>query len=72
MAYELLEKETEGMSEDMLMQLVEYAKYLNYSIKKDDTSADANSKRKIGVLASEFVSISDDFDDCLDGWEDYV
>lgn len=71
MAHELLEKEIEGMSEEMLMQLVDYAEFLNYTIKKETIDADSKPKRKIGVLASEFLSISDDFDDCLDGWEDY-
>lgn len=45
------------------------------SMEKKKKNNDGNCgpiRRQSGALAKDFVSISPDFDDCLDGWEDYL
>lgn len=74
-----LEKEIFGLTEDNINQLLQYAKFLklnnqnegHYSVSVKKNS-DGNHKRKIGALADDFVSVSSDFDDTLEGLEEYI
>ena len=79
MATDTIEKEIYGLTEDNILQLFQYAKFLKLnnkdeghyamSVKKEDSKS---HKRKLGVLANGFVSVASDFDDTLEGLEDYV
>lgn len=83
MTYDILKKEVIGLSDDRLAQVIDFIRFLKSS--NTQTSAtpsisfvyeanDGNqsAKRSIGFMADDFVSISSDFDTCLEGMEEYV
>ena len=82
MAYELLRQEVMGLSDESMMQLIAFARFLkqemNSTVKSDDIIFDVSiqepskKKREIGFMADGFISIAPDFDTCLEGMEEYV
>lgn len=82
MAYELLRQEVIGLSDDGMIQLIAFARFLkqemSHTNKTDSITAVINiqneqsKNREIGFMADEFVSIAPDFDTCMEGLEDYV
>ena len=73
MTYDSLREVVIGLPDDKLIQLIEYANFLKQSIaNKSDGSGKKKVKRKIGAMKEGFISISPDFDDCIEGWEDYT
>ena len=79
MAINAMEKEIYGLTEGNILQLFQYAKYLkfnnisegNYAVSIKE-GVENKPKRRFGALADGFISIADDFDDTLEGLEDYV
>lgn len=78
MAYDALYKEIVGLSDDKLNLLIEFARFLKQGdlkkvcLKSTTEEPIHDNVRKVGVMADKFVYISPDFDDCLEGLEDYV
>ena len=78
MPYELLKNELLGLSDDKIMVLVEFARFLKQSVAsapelgKPNKMTSTTAKRQLGSMASDFISIAPDFDTCLEGMEDYV
>ena len=87
MAYDVLKKEVIGLSDDKLEQLIDFARFLKQSmsesIKRTDSKVEndvnvltqiksSNVKREIGFMSNDFVSISPDFDICMEGLEEYM
>ena len=73
MMYDSLREAVIGLPDDKILQLIEYAKFLKQSIeKKGESDGKKKFKREIGCMKEGFISISPDFDDCIEGWEDYV
>ena len=79
MPLEMLEKELAGLSDDKIMVLVEFARFLKQSATGTSgqsgvgQSASAVSpKRQLGSMAKDFISIAPDFDTCTDGLEEYM
>lgn len=78
MAYETLKKEVIGLPDDKLDLLIDFARFLKQEfsgmresgIKSD--GIDKAREREIGFMAEDFVSIAPDFDDCIEGLEDYI
>ena len=68
-----------GLTEDNVVQLFQYAKFLKQNNPVEGTytvyvsnGVKKSPKRQIGALKEGFVSIASDFDDTLTGLEDYV
>ena len=73
MSYESLKEAVVGLPDDKLVQLIEYAQFLKQSVGQKKAKSDKLVyKRKIGMMKEGFISIAPDFDDCLEGWEDYI
>ena len=70
MAYDLLKEEVIGLPDDKVMILVEFARFLKQSM--NESKKPQKVKRKIGMMKEKFLSISPDFDTCLEGLEDYI
>ncbi len=82
MSYEALKNETIGLSDDKMIQLIDFARYLknsmlgtayNYLDEEAGVETIENKKqREIGFMSGDFVCIADDFDTCLEGMEEYI
>ena len=71
MATETLQRELIGLKDDDIDQLLEFIQFLKYRHMKEKPS-ERPHKRKMGVLADDFIFISPDFDETPDGMEDYL
>ncbi len=70
MIYDSLREAVIGLPDDKILQLIEYAKFLKQNIgKKVESGAKKKIIREIGCMKEGFISISSDFDDCIEGWE---
>ena len=74
MAYETLKEEIASLSEDKILLLLDFARFLKQEdLHSGETQTNmVHKKRKIGFMAEDFISISPDFDTCLEGMEEYV
>ena len=75
MAYDMLVKEAAGMTEEQVMQLLAFARFLKYGAQPvTDHSANEDQsswKRHPGLLAGQIWMV-DDFDETPDGFEEYM
>lgn len=76
MAYDILLKEAKDLPEDMIEQAIEFIRFLKYASMQKQTEHTANDtvmfQRSANPLASEFVSIADDFDETPECFKEYV
>ena len=83
MTYDILKKEVIGLSDDRLAQVIDFIRFLKSSNTKASATpsigfvyeakdGNQSAKRSIGFMADDLVSISSDFDTCLEGMEEYV
>ena len=52
--------------------VVSYIHFLQYQLQTESNTRDRNGKKVLGILADQFHSISDDFDDTPACFEDYL
>ena len=57
----------DALSSDILRFISEQEDFCDDAVKDKDTN-----KRKIGFMSDDFISISPDFDDCIEGLEDHI
>ena len=76
MPYDLLKQEAAGLSDEKIMILVEFARFLRQGMSKAGFATfvepQNSHKRELGSMAADFIAISPDFDTCLEGLEDYL
>ena len=76
MPYDLLKQEVAGLSDEKMLILVEFARFLRQGMAVAGFNTFAglqnSHKRKMGSMAEDFIAISSDFDTCLEGLEDYL
>lgn len=75
MALDILLQEAKGMSEEALMQVVQYMRFLKWEKKKpQETTSTAAQKpilRQPG-LYQDMIQIADDFDAPMDDFKEYM
>ena len=75
MAYDMLVKEAAGMTEEQVMKLLAFARFLKYGAQAaTDYSASEDQsgwKRRPGLVAGQ-IWMADDFDETPDGFEEYM
>ena len=71
MPLDVLVKEATGLSDKYVEMALVYIRFLQDQAEKD-RSSEKKQKRNLGVLSDQFVSISDDFDETPDCFEDYL
>lgn len=83
MTYDVLKREVIGLPDDRLAQVIDFIRFLksnnnqasvtpSISFVCEVKDGKPSAKRSIGFMADDFVSISSDFDTCLEGMEEYV
>ena len=81
MTYDTLYKEVIGLPDDKLNLLIDFARFLKQDVNNSENAFSkstitdnsfSNKERAIGLLADDFIFIAPDFDECIDGLEDYV
>lgn len=76
MAYDILLKEAKDLPEDMIEQAIAFIRFLKYASMQKQMEHTANDtvmfQRSVNPLASEFVSIADDFDETPECFKEYV
>lgn len=68
MAYELLLKEVQGLPEETLNEILNYVLFLK---SKNNKTNEEKTYRKAGILKGK-IKMSDDFDDPLEEFEEYM
>ena len=71
MAIDLLNKEAEGLSEEQMSKVVEYIKFLKYTLKQEKSDSQDGEKRSPGGLTGKFY-MSEDFDETPDCFKEYM
>ena len=76
MAYDTLVREAKDLPEDMIVQIINFMRFLKYASKKEQTehsiSNDITFRRTVNPLADEFISIAEDFDETPECFKEYV
>ncbi|MCM1266669.1 MAG: DUF2281 domain-containing protein [Bacteroidales bacterium] len=76
MAYDILMKEAKDLPDDMLEQAIDFIRFLKYASLINQTSHSINDdtafQRSVNPLASDFISIADDFDETPECFKEYV
>ena len=71
MPIDVMVKEATGLPDKYVDMAVSYIQYLQFQF-DNETKKQNKTKRQIGILADKFHSISDDFDETPDVFEDYI
>lgn len=73
MSLDILVKEAQGLPEELIMNAVTYLRFLKFTMEnaKPQTLPEKKKKRKAGLLKG-LIKISDDFDEPLDDFEEYM
>ena len=71
MPLEALVRESTGLPEQYVQMAVSYIQFLQYQYSTTAEEVPV-SRRKLGMMADRFVSISDDFDETPEGFEEYL
>lgn len=73
MSVEALVKEAQGLPEELIMNAVTYLRFLKFTMENTKPQAlpEKKKKRKAGLWKG-LIKISDDFDDPLDDFEEYM
>lgn len=69
MPIDVMVKEATGLPDKYVDMVVSYIQFLQYQLKSEK---DTPKKRELGILADKFHSISEDFDETPDCFEDYI
>lgn len=76
MAYDTLVREAKDLPEDMIVQIINFMRFLKYASKKEQTehsiSNDITFRRTVNPLADEFISIAEDFDKTPECFKEYL
>ncbi len=76
MAYDTLVREAKDLPEDMIVQIINFMRFLKYTSKKEQTehsiSNDITFRRTVNPLADEFISIAEDFDETPECFKEYL
>lgn len=76
MAYDTLVREAKDLPEDMIVQIINFMRFLKYASKKEQTehsiSNDVTFRRSVNPLADEFISIAEDFDETPECFKEYL
>ena len=76
MAYDTLVREAKDLPEDMIVQIINFMRFLKYASKKEQTehsiSNDITFRRTVNPLADEFISIAEDFDKTPECFKEYI
>ena len=76
MAYDTLVREEKELPEDMIVQIINFMRFLKYASKKEQTkpsiSNDVVFRRSVNPLADEFISIAEDFDKTPECFKEYL
>ena len=76
MAYDTLVREARDLPEDMIVQIINFMRFLKYASKKEQTehsiSNDITFRRTVNPLADEFISIAEDFDKTPECFKEYL
>lgn len=76
MAYDTLVREAKDLPEDMIVQIINFMRFLKYASKKEQTehsiSNDVTFRRSVNPLADEFISIAEDFDETPECFKEYI
>ncbi len=76
MAYDTLVREAKDLPEDMIVQIINFMRFLKYASKKEQTehsiSNDVTFRRSVNPLADEFISIAEDFDKTPECFKEYL
>ena len=76
MAYDTLVREAKDLPEDMMVQIINFMRFLKYASKKEQTehsiSNDVTFRRSVNPLADEFISIAEDFDKTPECFKEYL
>ncbi|KAI4444346.1 MAG: DUF2281 domain-containing protein [Ruminococcus sp.] len=76
MAYDTLVREAKDLPEDMIVQIINFMRFLKYASKKEQTehsiSNDITFRRTVNPLADEFISIAEDFDETPECFKEYL
>ena len=75
-AYDTLVREAKDLPEDMIVQIINFMRFLKYASKKEQTehsiSNDITFRRTVNPLADEFISIAEDFDETPECFKEYL
>ena len=73
MPFEVLKREVIGLSDEKMLELIDFARFLKgVNHPAYLYTAPNNTQREIGFMSEDFVFITPDFDTCLEGLEEYV
>ena len=70
----ILKSELDGLPDESVLKVLEYVHFLKYTDQAGPAhpSMPRRLNRKFGTLADRFVSIAPDFDDTMEGLEEYL
>lgn len=69
MAIELLEREVMGLTEEDILRVIEFVRFIKYEAAQRKAKS---PKRVPGHYSDQLLYIADDFDDTPEGFEEYM
>ena len=72
MTYNILMQEVEGISEDLMQEVIRFIRFLKTEISQGNSKEASTSGIRFDVFKGGLDFISDDFDSSLETFEEYV